>query len=64
MSTETYIEILEIAKQFGDSIKRALQSDESNEDMYEENSTAGTQEDEPSESDHDAQEAVIHQDCR
>ena len=31
MSTETYSEI-----QFEDSIKRALQSDESNEDMYEE----------------------------
>ena len=29
MSTETYIEILEIAEQFEDSIKRGLQSDES-----------------------------------
>ena len=43
MSTETYSEILEIAEQFEDFIKRALQSDESNEDMYEERSTAGTQ---------------------
>ena len=43
MSTETYSEILEIAEQFEDSIKRAFQSDESNEDMYEERSTAGTE---------------------
>lgn len=32
MSTETYSEILEIIEQFEDSIKRALQSDESDED--------------------------------
>ena len=42
MSTETYSEILEIAEQFEDTINRALQSDESNEDMYEERSTSGT----------------------
>ena len=33
MSTETYSKILEIAEQSEDSIKRALQSDESNEDI-------------------------------
>ena len=44
MSTETYSKIPEIAEQFKDSIKRALmQLDEWNEDMYEERSTAGTQ---------------------
>ena len=42
MSTETYSKILEIAEQFEDSIKRALQSDESNEDMHEERCTEGT----------------------
>ena len=41
MSTETYSEILEIAEQFEDFIKRALQSDESNEDMYEETEIHG-----------------------
>ena len=64
MSTETYGEILEIAGQFEDSIKRALQSDESNEDMYKERSTAGAQDGEPSESDHEAQETVVYQDRR
>ena len=63
MSTETYGEILEIAGQFEDSIKRALQSDESNEDMYKERST-GTQGGEPSESDHEVQETVVYQDRR
>ena len=43
MTTETYGEILEIAEQFEDSIKRALQSDESHEDVCEERSTAGTE---------------------
>ena len=64
MSTETYSEIPEIAEQFEDSIKRALQSDESNEDMYEERSTAGTQDGEPSEIDHEAQGTVVYQDRR
>ena len=41
MPTETYSEILEIVEQSEDSIKRALQSDESNQDMYEERSMAG-----------------------
>ena len=59
--TPTHSEILEIAEQFEDSIERALQSDESNEDMYEEISTAGTQDGEPSESDHEAQETVVYQ---
>ena len=59
MSTETYSEILEIAEQFEDSVKRALQSDESNEDMYEERSTAGTQDGDP-----EAQETVVYQDRR
>ena len=40
-------------------MKRVLQSDESNEDMYEERSTAGTEDAEPSESDHEAQETVF-----
>ena len=48
-----YSEILEMAEQFENSNKRALQSDESNEDMYEERSTAGAQDGEPSESDHE-----------
>ena len=48
MSTEIYSEVLEISEQLRDSIKRALQSDESNEDMYEERSTMGTQDGEPS----------------
>ena len=61
MSTETYSEILEIAGQFEDSIKRALQADESNE---EERSTAGTQDGEPSESDYEVQETVVYQDRR
>ena len=64
MSTETYGEILEIAEQFEDSIKRSLQSDESNEDMYEKRSTVGTEDAEPSESDHEAQETVVYQDRR
>jgi len=64
MSTETYGEVLEIAEQFEDSIKRALQSDESNEDMYDERSTAGTEDAEPSESDHETQETVVYQDHR
>ena len=64
ISKETYNEILEMVEQFEDSIKRALQSDESNEDMYEERSTAGTQDGEPSESDHEAQEIVVYQDRR
>ena len=68
MTTETYGEILEIAEQFEDSIKRALQSDESHEDVCEERSTAGTETctevAEPSESDHEAQETVVYQDRR
>jgi len=64
MSTETYGEVLEIAEQFEDSIKRALQSDESNEDMYDERSTAGTEDAEPSQSYHEAQETVVYQDRR
>ena len=64
MSRETYSEILEIAEQFEDYIKRALQSDESNEGIYEERSTAGTEDGEPSESDHEAQETVVYQDRR
>ena len=55
---------MEKAEQFEDSIKQALQSDESNEDMYEERSTVGTQDGEPSESDHEAQETVVYQDHR
>ena len=62
--TSTHSGILEIAEQFEDSIKRAMQSDESNEDMYEERSTAGTQDGEPLESDHEAQETVVYQDRR
>ena len=65
ISKETYSEILERAEQFEDPIKWALQSDESNEDMYEERSTAGTQDGEPLESDHElAQEIVVYQDRR
>ena len=64
MSTETYREILEIAEQFEDSIKWALQSDEFSEDMCEERSTVGTKDGEPSESDHEAQETVVYQDRR
>ena len=64
MSTETYSENLEIAEQFEDFTKRALQSDESNEDMYEERFTASTQDGEPSESDHEAQETVVYEDRR
>ena len=68
MTTETYGEILEIAEQFEDSIKRALQSDELHEDVCEERSTAGTETctevAEPSESDHEAQETVVCQDRR
>ena len=60
MSTETYSKILEIAKQFEDSIKRALQSHESNEDMHEERCTAGTGE--LLESDHETQETAVYQD--
>ena len=56
---------MEIAVQFEDSIKRALESDElKNEDMYEERSTAGIQDSELSESDHEAQETVVYQDRR
>ena len=40
MSIETYNEILEIAEEFEDSIKRAMQSNELNEDEDEERSTA------------------------
>ena len=64
MSIEIHSELLEIAQQFEDSIKRALQLDESNETMYEERSTAGTQNGEPSESDHEAPETVVYQDRR
>ena len=64
MSTEIYSEILEMAEQFENSIKRALQSDESNEDMYEERSTAGTQDGEPSEIDHEAQGTVVRRQRR
>ena len=64
MSTETYSENLEIAEQFEDFTTRALQSDESNEDMYEERFTARTQDGEPSESDHEAQETVVYEDRR
>ena len=63
MSTETYSEIL-VIKQFEDSIERVLQSDESNENMYEERSKAGAQDGKPSESDHEAQETVVYQDRR
>ena len=61
MSTETYSETLEVAEQSEDSIKRALQSDDSSEDMYEKRSTTGPQDGEPSESDHEAQETVVYQ---
>ena len=66
MLTETYSEILEITEQYEDSIKQVFQSDETNEDMYEERSMAGTQDGEPSESDHEAQEtvAMVYQDHR
>lgn len=64
MSAETYSEILEIAELFEDSIKRALQSDESVKDMYKERSTAGTEDGEPSENDHKTQETVVYQDRR
>ena len=50
--------------QFEDSIKRALQSDESMKTSYEERFTAGTQDGEPSESDHEVQETVVYQDRR
>ena len=55
---------MEIGEQFEDSIKRALQPDESNEDMYGERSTAGTEDGKPSESDHGTQETVVYQDRR
>ena len=64
MSTETYSEILEITEQFEDSIKRALQSDESMKTSYEKRFTAGTQDGKPSESDHEVQETVVCQDRR
>ena len=64
MSTETYRKILEIAEQFEDSIKWALQSDEFSEDMCKERSTVGKKDGEPSESDHEAQETAVYQVCR
>ena len=64
MSTETCSEILEKAEQFEDSIKRAVQSDESSEDLCEERSTVGTEDGETSESDHEAHETVVYEDRR
>ena len=39
-----------------------MQSGESDEDMHEERSTTGTQDGEPSDIDHEAQETVVYQD--
>lgn len=59
MSRETYSKILEIAEEFRDSIKRALQS---NEDKEEKRSTADTEEGEASES--EAQKPSVYQNHR